>query len=153
LRSFKIASCIWAFLRYAANNDKNGRIKMKEFKIFVKHIPGELAKVTEALASRAVNIKAISSEAIGDEASLRVVTNDVNTTIKALEEAGNKYVQNDLLTLTLIDRPGELSKVAKKLGRAKINIESIYILGQKDGKTEVALVVDDLKKAQQRLNN
>jgi hypothetical protein len=125
---------------------------MKEFKIFVEHKPGELAKVTEALANRAVNIKAIASEADGSKASLRVVTNDVNTTIAALKEAGSSYEQNDLLTLTLLDRPGELSKVAKKLGKAKINIESIYILGQKDGKTDVALVVDNMKKARERLN-
>jgi hypothetical protein len=125
---------------------------MKEFKIFVEHKPGELAKVTEVLASRAVNIRAIASEANGDKASLRVVTNDVNTTIAALNESGTHYEQNDILTLTLLDRPGELSKVAKKLGKAKINIESIYILGQKNGKTDVALVVDDMKKAQERLN-
>ncbi len=125
---------------------------MKEFKIHVKHQPGELAKVTEALAGRAVNIKAIASEALGEDAYLRIVTNDVNTTVKALDEAGSKYIENDLLTISLIDRPGELSKVAKKLGKAKINIESIYILGQKDGKTEVALVVDNMKKASERLN-
>jgi hypothetical protein len=113
-------------------------MKMKEFKIFVEHKPGELAKVTEALAGRAVNIKAIASEANGDRASLRVVTNDINTTIKALDESGTQYEQHDILTVSLIDRPGELSKVAKKLGKAKINIESIYILGQKNGKTEVA---------------
>ncbi|UCE73117.1 MAG: hypothetical protein JSV56_08740 [Methanomassiliicoccales archaeon] len=120
---------------------------MKEFKIQVKHKPGELAKVTETLASRAVNIKAIASEALGDDAYLRVVTNDVNTTQKALDESGTKYIQNDLLTISLIDRPGELAKIAKKLGKAKINIESIYILGQKEGRTEVALVVDDMNKA------
>lgn len=120
---------------------------MKEFKIQVKHKPGELAKVTETLASRAVNIKAIASEALGEDAFLRVVTNDVNTTIKALNESGTKYVQSDILTISLIDRPGELAKVAKKLGKAKINIESVYILGQREGRTEVALVVDDMKKA------
>ena len=125
---------------------------MKEFKIFVEHKPGELAKVTEVLANRAVNIRAIASEAKGDKAHLRVVTNDINTTIAALNESGTQYEQNDILTITLLDRPGELSKVAKKLGKAKINIESIYILGQKDGKTDVALVVDDMKKAQERLN-
>lgn len=125
---------------------------MKEFKIFVEHKPGELAKVTEALASRAVNIKAIASEADGKKASLRVVTNDITTTIKALNESGTQFEQNDILMLTLIDRPGELSKIAKKLGKAKINIESIYILGQKDGKTDIALVVDNMKKAQERLN-
>lgn len=126
---------------------------MKEFKIYVKHHPGELAKVTEVLANRAVNIKAISSEAFGGEATLRIVTNDVTTTKNALDEAGAKYDLNDLLTLSLIDRPGELSKIAKKLGRAKINIQSIYILGQKGGKTEVALVVDDMEKAKDRLSH
>jgi hypothetical protein len=125
---------------------------MKEFKIFVKHKPGELARVTEALASRAVNIKAIASESKGEEALLRVVTSDVNTTIKALDASGTKYDFNDIMTLSLIDRPGELAKVAKKLGKAKINIESIYILGQKNGKTEVALVLDDMKKADGILN-
>ena len=120
---------------------------MKEFKIFIKHKPGELAKVTESLASRAVNIKAIASEGAQEEAYLRVVTNDVNTAVKALDEADIKYVQNDILNVSLIDRPGELAKVAKKLGRAKVNIESIYILGQKDGKTELALVVDNMEKA------
>jgi hypothetical protein len=129
-----------------------GEDQMKEFKIQVKHRPGELAKVTETLASRAVNIKAIASEALGEDAFLRVVTNDVTTTTKALNESGTKYVQNDLLTLSLIDRPGELAKVAKKLGKAKINIESIYILGQKEGKTDVALVVDDMKKASDLLS-
>lgn len=125
---------------------------MKEFRIFVEHKPGELAKVTEALAGRAVNIKAIASEAYGEKASLRVVTNDINTTIKALDESGTKYEQNDILMISLIDRPGELSKIAKKLGKAKINIESIYIIGQKNGKTDVALVVDDMVKAKERLN-
>ena len=120
---------------------------MKEFKIFMKHKPGELAKVAETLASRAVNIKAIASESKEDDAFLRVVTNDVNTATKALDEAGITYVQNDILNVFLIDRPGELAKVAKKLGRAKVNIESIYILSQKDGKTELALVVDNMAKA------
>ena len=49
-------------------------------------------------------------------------------------------------------KPGELAKVAKKLGKAKINIESIYILGQKEGRTELALVVDDMKKASELLS-
>lgn len=120
---------------------------MKEFKIFMKHKPGELAKVAETLASRAVNIKAIASESKEDDAFLRIVTNDVNTAKKALDEAGITYVQNDILNVFLIDRPGELAKVAKKLGRAKVNIESIYILSQKDGKTELALVVDNMTKA------
>ena len=61
---------------------------MKEFKVFVADKPGELARVTEALASAAVNIRAIASEAPHDSSFLRVVTSDVQTTEKALATAG-----------------------------------------------------------------
>ncbi|UCF07699.1 MAG: ACT domain-containing protein [Thermoplasmata archaeon] len=124
---------------------------MKEFKIFVEDKPGELARVTESLASRAVNIKAIASETAGNKAFLRVVTNDVTSTEKALSEASIGFEQSDILNISLIDRPGELAKVAKKLGKAKINIRSIYILGQRNGKTELALVVDNMSRAEDLL--
>lgn len=124
---------------------------MKEFKIFVEDKPGELARVTESLAARAVNIKAIASETAGKKAFLRVVTNDVTSTEKALSEASIGFEQSDILNISLIDRPGELAKVAKKLGKAKINIISIYILGQRKGKTELALVVDNMNRAEELL--
>ena len=50
------------------------------------------------------------------------------------------------------DKPGEFSKIAKMLTRAKISIESLYILGQSRGRTEVALIVDDLDGAKKALN-
>ena len=103
--------------------------------------------MTEALANAAVNIRAIASESKHDSSFLRVVTSDVQTTEKALSTAGMKYQLNDIVNLDLMDRPGELAKVAKRLARAGINVHSIYILGSKDGRTEIALVVDDIERA------
>ncbi len=120
---------------------------MHEFKVYVNNQPGELARVTEALASRAVNIKAIASEGGRERPFLRIVTNDVTTTKKALSTAGFDYDQNGILSVELIDRPGELAKLAKRLARAQVNVESIYLLGKKDGRTELAVVVDDEKRA------
>lgn len=120
---------------------------MKEFKVFVADKPGELARVTEALAGAAVNIRAIASESKHDSSFLRVVTSDVLTTEKALTTAGLKYELSDILNLELIDRPGELAKVARRLARASINVHSIYILGSKNGRTEIALVVNDIERA------
>lgn len=120
---------------------------MKEFKVFVKDKPGELARVTEALAEHAVNIRAIASEGGHESSFLRIVTNDVTTTEKAFKLAGIKYEANDLLTVELMDRPGELAKIARRLARAGVNVESIYILGSKNGKTEVGMVVSDMEKA------
>ncbi|MGQ0797282.1 MAG: ACT domain-containing protein [Methanobacteriota archaeon] len=118
-----------------------------EFKVFVADRPGELARVTDALANAAVNIRAIASEAKHESSFLRIVTNDVTTTEKALRTAGLKYEISEIMTLDLVDRPGELAKIAKRLSRAGINVHSMYLLGSKNGRTEIAMVVDDLAKA------
>jgi hypothetical protein len=122
-----------------------------EFKVFVDNKPGELARVTEALAANAVNIIAIASEISNATPFYRIVTNDVNTTRKALQMAGLTYEENEILVAELIDRPGELAKVARRLARASVNISSIYILGTKDGKTQIAMTVDNLERARQLL--
>lgn len=120
---------------------------MKEFRVFVADRPGELARVTEALATGAVNIRAIASESKHDASFLRIVTNDVTTTEKALTMAGLKYELNEILNLELLDRPGELAKISRRLARGGIDIRSLYVLGSRNGRTEVALVVDDVEKA------
>ncbi len=120
---------------------------MKEFRVFVADRPGELARVTEALSAAAVNIRAIASESQHDASFLRVVTQDVATTEKALTNAGLKYELNEILNLELLDRPGELAKVSRRLARGGIDVHSIYILGSKNGRTEIALVVDDMERA------
>ncbi len=116
---------------------------MKEFKVYSDNKRGELARIAEALAQSSVNIEAIASENSHPEAFLRIVTNDVNTTKRALSRAGYKYDEKNIIVLDLIDRPGELAKLAKRMTRAGVNIESIYLLE----KARVALAVDDLEKA------
>lgn len=116
---------------------------MKEFKVYSDNKRGELAKIAEALAQSSVNIEAIASENSHPEAFLRIVTNDVNTTKRALSRAGYKYDEKNIIVLDLIDRPGELAKLAKRMTRAGVNIESIYLLE----KARVAMAVDDLEKA------
>src|SRR5438093_6754454 len=120
---------------------------MNEFKLFFTDKPGKFARVTEALSGTSVNIRAIASESKHDNSFLRVVTSDVQTTEKALALAGLKFELNDILDLELMDRPGELAKVARRLARAGINVHSIYILASKNGRTEIALVVDNPERA------
>ena len=116
-------------------------IPMKEFKIFVSNKPGELARVTEALASSAVNIRAIASEGGNAKPFLRVVTTDAATAERALKTAGLPFELHETLDLELMDRPGELAKIARRLARQGVNVESIYLLGSKNGKTLLAMTV------------
>jgi hypothetical protein len=122
-------------------------MNMKQFSIEIKNRVGELAKVTELMAEHAINIVAISSEILAAKPMIRVVTEDQASTRKALEKSGRDFTEQDILVIKLIDRPGELSKMARRLAREGINVESIYIFGKARGMTEVALAVDDHGKA------
>ncbi|MBN1677778.1 MAG: ACT domain-containing protein [Candidatus Thermoplasmatota archaeon] len=120
---------------------------MKEFDVYVQNRPGELAKVCEILGGQGVNIKAIASERGGNRPLIRVVTDDEATAKSALSRSGIAFDQREVISVRMLDRPGELGKIARKLARGMVNVESIYILGKEGGTTDIALTVDDPKKA------
>lgn len=124
---------------------------MKQFEISVGNRPGELSKVTDVLASNGINIMAIASERC-DHPIIRIVTDDEQSTRTALSKANMRFKENDLLVMELQDRPGELSKVAKRLAKSGINVESIHLLSKGKDTTSIAMVVDDQKKAQEILH-
>ncbi|MBN3037354.1 MAG: ACT domain-containing protein [Candidatus Diapherotrites archaeon] len=124
---------------------------MKQFSISVQNKPGSLAGITETMAKASVNIKAIASERRDHSGLVHVVTNDERTTRDAISKAGLECNEVEILVLHLIDRAGELSKVARKLADANINVDNIYILGSANGKTDVALAVDNMTKARSLL--
>jgi hypothetical protein len=124
---------------------------LKEFDVYVQNKPGELAKVCELLGGNGVNIKAISSERAQPKPLIRIVTDDEATTKSSLKRLGVPFDHRDVLNVSLPDRPGELGKMARKLARAMVNVDSIYILSKENGMTEMALTVDDLKKAKEAL--
>ena len=124
---------------------------LKEFDVYVQDKPGELAKVCEIFGNNGVNIKAISSERSGQKPIIRVVTDDETTASSALERSGISYDLREVLSIRISDRPGELGRTARKLARAMVNVDSIYILGKDDGMTEMAFTVDNLRKAEQAL--
>ncbi|HIK00314.1 TPA: ACT domain-containing protein [archaeon] len=135
---------------------------MQEIQVLVKDKPGELARVTEILGDHGINIRGISSDTRkrGDS-FLRIVVNkeDQEKATSLLSISGGYKVKtNTLLFLSLINRPGELAKVAKLLAKQGINVESIYLRGSKKGlsgrpETEVVMNVSDLSGAQKLLKS
>lgn len=113
--------------------------------------PGELARVCESLGNNGVNIKAIASERHISRPRIRIVTDDEATTVSSLKRMGAPFELKEVLTVSLPDRPGELGKMARKLAKAMVNVNSIYIISKENGMTEMALTVDDMKKARETL--
>lgn len=124
---------------------------MRQFEILINDRPGELAKVTDALAMNGINIMAIASERC-ENPIIRIVTDDEQSTRAALNKANMKFRENELMVIELQDRPGELSKIAKRLAKSGVNVESIHILSKGTSTTSIALVVDNYKKASEILH-
>ncbi|HJX05060.1 MAG TPA: ACT domain-containing protein [Thermoplasmata archaeon] len=122
-------------------------ISLKEFDVFVQNKPGELAKICELFGNQGVNIKAIASDRGNERPMIKVVTDDETTAKSALSRTGIGYALRDVLAVRMPDRPGELGKIARKLARAMVNVDSIYILGKEGGMTEIAFTVDNIEKA------
>lgn len=124
---------------------------MKQFNVFVEDKVGELARVTEALAQSAINIRGLATDKLGEKPAVKIITDDENSTRKALTRAGLAFEESEILMIDLIDRPGEIAKIAKRVAGAGVNISSVFLIGKKDTPAAMAIVADDPKKAKKLL--
>jgi hypothetical protein len=128
---------------------------MKELIVVSSNEIGSLASVAEALGAVGVNIEAVSAYGLDNKAIFRVITNDVSTAIKALSKLpGISIREADTLVYKMINRPGELGKIARKLANRGVNLESLYIVSRKQDWTEVAIkpaAESDMEKAREVL--
>ncbi len=127
---------------------------MKEITVIAGNDVGSLAQVAEALGSTGVNIEAISAYGLDGKAMFRIITGDVSTTLKSLSKVPNVEVKEaDVIVYKMINRPGELAKVTRKLANRGINLESLYIVSRKQDFTEVAIrpADSDMEKARDAL--
>jgi len=126
-------------------------VTLKEFDVYVQNKPGELAKICEMLGNHGVNIKAIASERGNARPMIRIVTDDETTAKSALVRSGISYDLRDVIAVKMTDRPGELGKIARKLAKAMVNVDSIYLIGKDGGTTDIAFTVDNTQKAENAL--
>lgn len=124
---------------------------MKQFDVIVENRVGVLAELCDVLARSAINIKAIATDAKDGFGVVKLVTEDEATTKDVLTRAKYRWAATDILSIRLPDRPGELAKATKLLARAKVNIESIFLLGSDGEYKDIALKVSDLGRAREVL--
>jgi hypothetical protein len=98
----------------------------KQLAIFLDNRPGMLARLADSLAEAKINIYAITTSDTVDHTVIRLVTSDYRKSMHLFEEHGTLVVEDDVLMLEGSNKPGELARIARKLARAKINIEYCY---------------------------
>ncbi|HEY6280530.1 MAG TPA: ACT domain-containing protein [Burkholderiales bacterium] len=99
----------------------------REFTIRMQDRPGTLGKICRALADRGVNILAFQSFSAGaGESQVRLVADNPTITKSVLESQGLAITETDVVQVKLPHRPGEIARVASRLGEADININYAY---------------------------
>jgi hypothetical protein len=124
---------------------------MRDFAIHVTHRPGEIARVANALARKDVNIKSIAGLGMGNQGVIRVIADDVEAARAALKDGNLHFEENELVTVLLENRAGELAEAASKLANAGLNVHALYVIGLEGDLVELAIAVDDAKKAKKLL--
>jgi hypothetical protein len=124
---------------------------MRDFAIHVTHRPGEIARVAAALARQDINIKSIAGMGINTQGLIRVIADDVEAARTALNDANIRFEESELVTALLENKAGELAEVASKLANVGVNVQAIYVIGLEGELVEVAMAVDDVKKAKRAL--
>lgn len=98
----------------------------KELTVFLEDRAGTLGKVCRALADRGVNILALHSFPIGGKSVTRFIVDNPEAAQSALDGERLTLTMGDVLLLKLANRPGEIARVASRLGEANININYAY---------------------------
>ena len=125
----------------------------KEFAIRLDDRPGTLGKVARTLADRGVNILAFQACPAEGKSLVRMVVDNPTTAKTVFDSEHLPATEVEVAQVKLPHRPGELARVASRLGEANININHAYC-GVEPGTNASLLIfgVADVGKANININ-
>lgn len=115
----------------------------KQLSIRAADRPGTLARIAETLAKSNINIQGI--DASGAQALVRVLVSNPARAARVLQKAKIRARVDDVVVVSLADRPGTLGRAARKLAARRLNIDYAYGTSARGGKR--AVIVFGVKNA------
>ncbi len=126
--------------------------KAKQITAWVESKPGELGRIAEALGKAKVNITAFSGWNVTGESPVHLMVNSPAKAKKVLADLGIRCTEEEVLRITVSDRPGTLGEAGTRLGAANINVEYGYgSTAEGSKKADIVLAVSDLAGATKAL--
>jgi hypothetical protein len=117
--------------------------------VYLDDQPGELARLGEVLGDMGVNIEGFCAVTSGGgSAEVHLLVQDMDAAFAALAKANIEVAtEQEVVVVDVLDRPGVLGDVTRRLGRAGINVTLAYLATD----TRLVLAADDLAKARSEL--
>ncbi len=122
--------------------------RAKQISAWVEDRPGMLARVATALGEKGVSIRAFMAAVMDGRGFVRVVVDKPAAARRIFAAHGWRTTEDEVVEVTVQDRPGALAEVADRLGEVGINVEYAY-LGTAAGarKVNLYLAVPDVRAA------
>ena len=120
---------------------------VKQIAVFLENRKGRIHELTKVLAAAGVDIVAMSIADTTDFGILRAITRDNAKALKVLKEAGFAATTNDLIGISVDDKPGGLDQALKFLDDNDIAIEYLYSFARANHKAIILLKVADVVNA------
>ena len=123
--------------------------RAKQLTVNVPDRPGTLGEIAAALGEKKINIVGLCGAKTGDTGMIWMVVDKTAAAKKVFAQRGWQVKEEEVLAVTLADSPGSLGRLASKLGRAGVNITSVYAGSAGSArKLNAYMTVSDLKAAQ-----
>ncbi|MBI4387442.1 MAG: hypothetical protein HY582_00160 [Candidatus Omnitrophica bacterium] len=103
----------------------------KQLSVFLENRPGNLAHICDILSQSSINVLALSTHDAVDNAVVRILCDSPTKALLLLEQENFYVLEQDVVVLEIANRHGMLSKVARKLAHADINIGYAYCTATK----------------------
>jgi ACT domain-containing protein len=126
---------------------------MNAFLVELENKTGELARITEAVAAKGVDITGISGSTCGSSGSVALMTDNDATTRTALQDARVKFRELEATEAAIGTAPGSLAKACRRLADGGVNIEALMPTGMEGDHIMVAFVTSDPTKAREILSH
>ncbi len=122
--------------------------KAKQISAWVADRPGVLGRVADALGEKGIGIRAFTAAVLDGKGFVRVVVDRPAAAKRVFAAHGWATTEEEVVEVTVRDRPGALGKVADRLGEAGINILYAYLGTAGSARSaKLYLAVPDVKAA------
>lgn len=126
--------------------------KTKQITAWVESKPGELGRIAEALGKAKVNITAFTCWSTGAESPIHLQVTSPAKAKKVLLDLGIRVTEEEVMRVTLPDKPGVLGEVGARLAKVNINVDFAFgTVATKGKKADVVLAVSNVAGAAKAL--
>ena len=119
--------------------------KVKQLRFSLPSKVGLLSEVSSFITAAKINIEGICAYEMGEQGIFMLITDNNTKAKKVLSAMGAEIATEEIVTVEMPNRLGELQKVAKKISDAGIDIQYIYGSPVKGKMTIVLKTANDKK--------